>query len=351
MKAASDMLHRFAASSAGAVVLAMAAGLLLMSALAPSLPVALSAFAQGAVGTPYAIGASVNRAAVLALVGLGFILAFRANLTNIGGEGQMAMGGLIATAVALRTDAGTLPFGFGIVFPALAGALAGGLWAALAGWLKVKRGTNEVISTLLLSFVALWLVYWSVHSDALLRQPRTSSTSLPESEDIPSAAMIAMLSAPLHQGALVVLAAAVVVYVVMAHTVWGIRLQAIGLNAAAARRSGLSTGGLTIGVMLASGALGGLAGAFMIQGEQYNLKAGFTSGYGFDGLVVGLLARGSAPAVLLFALLFGFLRSGGIGMEIGAGVPSAVVLTMQGLVILAVAGAEFLRLRQERRPA
>ena len=103
--------------------------------------------------------------------------------------------------------------------------------------------------------------------------------------------------------------------------------------------------------MAASGAMGGLAGAFMIQGDQYNLKAGFTSGYGFDGLVVGLLARGSAPAVLLFALLFGFLRSGGIGMEIAAGVPSAVVLTMQGLVILAVAAAEFLRLQQERRPA
>ena len=241
--------------------------------------------------------------------------------------------------------------GLGVALPALAGALAGALWAALAGWLKVKRGTNEVISTLLLSFIALWLVYWSVHSDVLLRQARTSSTSLPESEDIPAAAMFGMLAPPMHHGILVVLALAVAVYVVMAHTVWGMRLQAIGLNAAAARRSGLSIGGLTIGVMAASGAMGGLAGAFMIQGDQYNLKAGFTSGYGFDGLVVGLLARGSAPAVLLFALLFGFLRSGGIGMEIAAGVPSAVVLTMQGLVILAVAAAEFLRLQQERRPA
>jgi general nucleoside transport system permease protein len=341
-------MTRLAASSAGAVVIGLLAGLLLMAVLAPSLPAALSAFAKGAVGTPYAIGASVNRAVVLALVGLGFILAFRANLTNIGGEGQMAMGGMIAAAVALKTPIAGWPFGLGVVLPALAGAAAGGLWAALAGWLKVRRGTNEVISTLLLSFVALWLVYWSVHSDALLRQPRTSATSLPESEDIPDGAMIGMLSPPMHQGILVVLALAVVVHLVMTRTVWGMRLQAIGLNAAAARRSGLAIDQLTIGVMLASGALGGLAGAFMIQGEQYNLKAGFTSGYGIDGLVVGLLARGSAPMVVVFALLFGFLRSGGIGMEIAAGVPSAVVLTMQGLVILAVAGVEFLRLRQAR---
>jgi simple sugar transport system permease protein len=344
-------MTRFAASSAGAVVIGLLAGLLLMAVLAPSLPTALSAFAKGAVGTPYAIGASVNRAAVLALVGLGFILAFRANLTNIGGEGQMAMGGMIAAAVALKTPVAGLPFGLGIVLPALAGAAAGGLWAALAGWLKVRRGTNEVISTLLLSFVALWVVYWSVHSDALLRQPRTSATSLPESEDIPDGVMIGMLSPPMHQGILVVLALAVAVHLVMTRTVWGMRLQAIGLNAAAARRSGLAIDRLTVGVMLASGALGGLAGAFMIQGEQYNLKAGFTSGYGIDGLVVGLLARGSAPAVIVFALLFGFLRSGGIGMEIAAGVPSAVVLTMQGLIILAVAGVEFLRLRQARGAA
>lgn len=344
-------MTRLAASPVGAVAIGLAAGLLLMAALAPSLPVALAAFVKGAVGTPYAIGASVNRAAVLALVGLGFIVALRANLTNIGGEGQMAMGGMIAAAVALETPVAGLPLGLGVVLPMLAGAAAGALWAGLAGCLKVGRGTNEVISTLLLSFVALWLVYWSVHSDALLRQPRTSATSLPESEDIPAGAMIGMLSAPMHRGILAALALALVVHVVMTRTAWGMRLQAVGLNAAAARRSGLAIGRLTIGVMLASGALGGLAGAFMILGEQYNLKAGFTSGYGIDGLVVGLLARGSAPAVVGFALLFGFLRSGGIGMEISAGVPSAVVLTMQGLVILAVAGAEFLRLRQARGAA
>jgi len=97
--------------------------------------------------------------------------------------------------------------------------------------------------------------------------------------------------------------------------------------------------GTTVGALCAAGALGGLAGACMLQGEQYSLKAGFSSGYGFDGLVVGLLARGSVPGVLAGALLFGFMRSGGINMEMAANVPTALVVVIQGLIILTLAGA------------
>jgi simple sugar transport system permease protein len=98
-----------------------------------------------------------------------------------------------------------------------------------------------------------------------------------------------------------------------------------------------------------AGGLGGLAGAIMIQGEQYILKSGFTSGYGFDGLVVGLLARGSALGVVAGALLFGFLRSGGLSMEISAGVPAAVVMIIQGLIVIAIAGSAILTERESAR--
>lgn len=326
--------------SALAFAAAIAIGGLLIIVMAPSATGAFSAFSQGAFGSKYAVGASLNRAAVLALVGLGFIYAFRANLTNIGGEGQIAMGGMAAAAVALKTGVGALPFGLAVIVPAAAAALAGGAWAMLAGWLKVKRGTNEVISTLLLSFIAIWLVYWAVHSDDLLRQPRTDSTSLPESIDVPVASMVPMISAPTHVGVLITLLVGVGMYLTLMHTPVGLRLQAIGYNPLAARRAGLSITGMVLGALFVSGACGGLAGAFMILGEQYNLKAGFSSGYGIDGLVVGLLARGAVGGVILFALLFGFLRSGGIGMEIAAGVPSAVVLVMQGLIIVVIAGLE-----------
>lgn len=331
-----------------ALAAAISIGGILIVITAPSATGAFSAFAQGAFGSKYAIGASLNRAAVLALVGLGFIYAFRANLTNIGGEGQIAMGGMAAAAVALKTGVGSLPFGFAILIPAAVGALAGGAWAMLAGWLKVKRGTNEVISTLLLSFIALWLVYWAVHSDDLLRQPRTDSTSLPESVDVPLASMLPMISAPTHVGVLIALIIGIGIHVTLVHTPVGLRLQAIGYNPLAARRSGLDITRMVLGALFVSGACGGMAGAFMILGEQYNLKSGFSSGYGIDGLVVGLLARGSVVGVIVFALLFGFLRSGGIGMEIAAGVPSAVVLVMQGLIIVVIAGLEIATGRARR---
>ena len=134
---------------------------------------------------------------------------------------------------------------------------------------------------------------------------------------------------------------AVLVAVALDKTVWGLRLRAIGLNAVAARRAGLRIAPTIVLVLFLAGAFGGLAGAFMLQGDQGSLKARFSSGYGFDGLVVGLLARGSIPGVIAAALLFGFLRSGGISMEMQAGVPSALVLVIQGVIILLLAGAAF----------
>ena len=143
--------------------------------------------AQGAFGSPYAIGTSLNRAVALALVGLGFILAERANLINVGGEGQIAMGGISATARRLYGGMASLPLGLPFIFPVLGGALAGGVWGALAGVMRARAGTNEVISTLLLNFIAIWLLYWSVQSESLLRQPMTNSATLPRMLLVPDA--------------------------------------------------------------------------------------------------------------------------------------------------------------------
>jgi general nucleoside transport system permease protein len=223
--------------------------------------------------------------------------------------------------------------------------LAGGLWGGIAGVLKAKAGTNEVISTLLLSFVAVWMVYGAVQSESLLRQPMTNTATLPESQEIPDATKLPLLSAdadtPLNVGLPIALLLAALVAVALDKTVWGLRLRAIGLNAVAARRAGLRIAPTIVLVLFLAGAFGGLAGAFMLQGDQGSLKARFSSGYGFDGLVVGLLARGSIAGVIAAALLFGFLRSGGISMEMQAGVPSALVLVIQGVIILLLAGAAF----------
>ena len=201
----------------------------------------------------------------------------------------------------------------------------------------MKVGTNEVISTLLLSFIAVWMLYGSVQSTSLLRQPMTNSATLPESLEIPGA----------HAGASADRRARHAAArwarsrcsrsrsssrCVLERSLFGLRLRAVGLNPLAARRAGMPIATTIVVAMFIAGAFAGLAGGFMLQGEQLALKARFPSGYGLDGLVVGLLARGTVKGVLASALLFGFLRSGGISMELVADVPSAIVLIIQGLV-------------------
>lgn len=284
----------------------------------------------------------------LSLVGIGFLIAERANLTNVGGEGQIAVGGMASVAVALYGGASAFPSPLSFLYPVLAGVLAGAVWGALAGFLKARRGSNEVITTLLLSFIALQMVYGSVQSEALLRQPVTDSSTLPESLEIPLATALPLLSSsglPLHLGILIEPAVALLVFVVLSKSAFGLRLRAVGQNELAARRAGLPVKSLTVLALAASGALGGLAGAIMIQGDQHYLTAGFSSGFGFDGLVVGLLSRGSPWKAMGYALLFGGLRSGGMSMEMTAQVPSAVVVVCQGLVVVATAAAAALTRR------
>ncbi|MCC8397508.1 ABC transporter permease [Paraburkholderia sp. MMS20-SJTR3] len=333
---------RVAGVIAAAVGFAMLAALGLIASMHVSVTDALAAFADGAWGSPYSIGASLNRSLAFALVGTGFVIANRAKLTNVGGEGQLAIGGIVATAMSLYGGCAQLPFGLSFIVPMLCAAAAGALWGGVPGVLKAKAGTNEVISTLLLSFIAVWLLYWCVQSEALLRQPMTSGATLPESLEIPELTKLPALFAAsgmnLNIGLPVTIVLAIAAALVLTRTRFGFALRAAGLNAVAAKRAGLPIASSLVGALALAGAFSGLAGALMLQGDQYSLKAGFSSGYGFDGLVVGLLARGSITGVFAAALLFGFLRSGGINMEMVAQVPSALVLIVQGIVTIALAG-------------
>lgn len=329
-----------------ATIGALLIGLLIIAASGSSVGAAIAAFWDGMVGSGYNIGASINRAMVLGFVGLGFIFANQANLTNVGGEGQIAIGGMFATAMALHGAAG-LPFGLAFVLPLLVGTAAGACWGGIAGVLKAKRGTNEVISTLLLTFIALPIVYWSVQSVRLLRKPMSAVSALPESAEIADATKLPMLlpsdpTSPLHIGLLLFAVAVFAVWLVLKRSAFGLSLRAVGLNELAARRAGMPTGRLIAVAMAVAGGMGGLAGAVMVQGQNFYLTHDFSSGYGFDGLVVGLLSRGSVAGVVIGALLFGFLRSGSIAMEISAQVPAAVVLICQGLIVIVIAGSAML---------
>jgi len=331
--------------SVAAVVAAGLLGFALIFAIGVSVADAMAAFIDGTFGTPYAIAASINRSIVFALVGIGFVIANRANLVNVGGEGQIAAGGIAATAVALYGGVAGLPAGLPFIIPLIVAAAAGMLWALIAAVLKIKVGTNEVISTLLLSFIAVWLLYWCVQSEALLRRPMTNSATLPESLEIPDSTKLPLLtgdySFPIHIGLPITIVIAIIAAIALSKTVFGLQLRAVGFNPVAASRAGISYARMVLLSLAIAGALGGLAGGFMLLGDQYVLKDGFSSGYGFDGLVAGLLSRGSVIGVIAAALLFGFLRSGGINMEMVAGVPTALVMVIQGLIVVTLAGASF----------
>ncbi|MGA8610867.1 MAG: ABC transporter permease [Xanthobacteraceae bacterium] len=331
--------------SVSAVLVAALLGLALIFAIGVPVGEAVAAFIDGTFGTPYAIAASLNRSMAFALVGIGFVIANRANLVNVGGEGQIAVGGIAATAVALYGHVANLPLALPFLIPLFAAAVAGMIWGGIAGVLKIKVGTNEVISTLLLSFIAVWLLYWCVQSPDLLRKPMTSSATLPESAEIPDPTKIPLLtgdySFPVHIGLPATVIIAIVAAIVLSKTIFGLQLRAVGFNPVAASRAGVSYPRTVLLALAIAGALGGLAGGFMLLGDRYVLKDGFSSGYGFDGLVAGLLARGSIVGVIAAALLFGFLRSGGINMEMVAGVPTALVMVIQGLIVVMLAGAAY----------
>jgi general nucleoside transport system permease protein len=184
-----------------------------------------------------------------------------------------------------------------------------------------------------------------VQSNDLLRRPMTTTATLPESLEIPDSTKLPLLlgdpSIPLNIGLPLTILLAIAVWLILTKTMFGWRLRAVGLNELASRRAGISYATTIILAMAIAGGFGGLAGAVMLQGDQYSLKAGFSSGYGFDGLVIGLLARGSTLGVIAGALLFGFLRSGGINMEMVAQVPSAIVVVIQGLIVVTLAAVSF----------
>ena len=306
----------------------------------------IRALIEGSVGSGFALGNSLNKAAALLFVALGFIFAVKAGLVNIGGEGQILVGGTaaVAAAVALRDLPGPVP----LVAALLCGFAAGGSWGAIAGFLKARLGVNEVIVTLLLNYLAANLIEFAVDSSALMRDGEAE----PQSAEVPGVGRLTRLfpdsTSQLHLGVLFAIALAVVVWFVLRRTVPGMRIRMLGHNAQMAARSGVSLRTMPIVVMFISGGLAGLAGCSMLLGEQFRVRPGFSPGYGFDGVAVALIARNNPLAAIPAAFLFGALRAGGNLLEAKVQVSQALVLVIQGAIILAVAGTSILLKRKVR---
>ena len=297
---------------------------------------ALQSLLKSSLGSPRAIAGTIKETTPLLIAGLAVFLALRAGLFNIGVEGQLVVGALACTAVALR-----FPGPMGIVLGAATGVAAGALWALPAGLIKAYRGGHEVITTIMLNNVA-GLLATAIVAGPLKAAGQESATSalLPESTRVPE--LISGGSFTLSSAVPFALLLMVGLGFWLKRSVGGYELKAVGANPSAAELAGISAKRVTTRAMVASGALGGLAGAVQVLAYEGRFYAGFSSGYGFDALGVALLAGASAWAVLPASLLFGILAKGSTAVQI-LGVPKGITGVVLGLLILIFAAVRYRR--------
>ncbi|MEJ5944462.1 ABC transporter permease [Pseudokineococcus basanitobsidens] len=271
--------------------------------------------------------------------GLGVAPGFRAGLFNIGAQGQIIVGAVLAAYVGFALD---LPVVLHLVVALVGGVVGGALWGGVAGGLKARTGAHEVIVTIMLNYVALRGVEYLLTLDAFQREGQSNPISPP----VADSAHLPLLLGPgfrLHAGFLLVLLAAVGVWWLLERSTTGFALRAVGANPAAARTAGISVPRSYVTVMLLSGALAGLAGAVHLLGTEDSLTAGVAGSFGFDAITVALLGRSRPGGVVLAGLLFGALQAGGVSMQARTGTPVDIVLVVQSLIVLFIAAPPLVR--------
>ncbi len=307
---------------------------------------AYAALFAGALGSRFAVLETFVKTAPLILTGLAVALAFRARFWNIGAEGQLYAGAVAATWLGL-----TLPDAApGLLLPALllASAVAGGLWAVVPGLLKARFRVDDVVTTLLLNYVMLYLV------SALVDGPwRDPVSQWPQSPDIAEAAQLPILleRSRFHLGIPVAFVCAALVWLLLSRTPLGYAIRAVGANPRAAEFGGIRTTRVVALAAFLSGGLAGLAGAGELAGIQFHLMEGLSPGYGFSGIVVAMLGGLHPVGVVLAAFFFGIVNNGAQTMSRATGVPTYLVEVLQGVTLLTMLAALLLndyRLRLRR---
>jgi len=332
-----------------AMAVALGIGAVLLILLKANPLQAYAALVQGALGSVSGLTQSLVKATPLLLVGLGICIAFRASVINIGGEGQIIVGAIMATAFALafRTWPGWL------LLPAtlLVSFGAGAAWGFVPGFLKARLAVNEILSTVMMNAIAQQLMNLLIRGPLMDPAGVKAGTFLAQSERLPSQAWLPRLVAQtqLHAGAIIAVVLAVAVYIFLWRTTIGYRIRAVGLNPDASRYAGINVPFYQALSLTLAGGFAGLAGAIEVLGVQHRLLDGISGGYGFTGIVAalfgGLHPLGAIPA----AYLFGSLLVGADGMQRAVQVPSALVNAILGLVVLFVVGSNLLSRRWSAR--
>jgi len=295
-----------------------------------------SAMAAGAFGGKRQITETVLRASPILIIALGLMVAFRARVWNIGAEGQYFIGALAGGAVALLLP--DLPLI--VLLPAMliAGAAGGILWALVAGLLKVRRGMSEIITTLMLNYIAVLFVQY------MARGPlQETGGYLPQSAQFVDAARLPQLfGTRIHLGVLLAVLFVPIVYVLLWYTPLGFRLRAVGSRSSVARYAGINVNRVILFAMAFSGALAGLAGVVEVSAIHFRVKAEISVGYGFSAILVALLGRMHPVGVLVAALFFAGLTTGAEAMHVVSKLPVALASAIQAVVVLSVLVADAL---------
>jgi ABC-type uncharacterized transport system permease subunit len=307
--------------------LIVSAVIILVSGHSPWL--AFSAMVQGAFGSLDSLSEVAVKSCPLLLTGLAIAIAFQAGVWNIGAEGQLLIGAL-AMAV-LGTHGATLPAWLDLGIDLVAAALCGAAWAGIAGQLKLRRNVNEVISTIMLNFIALALISYLVQGPLMEAGGR-----YPQTDAILAGLWLPRLAPPyrVHLGIVIALLMAAGLQVLLYRTVAGYEMRAAGANPQAARVAGIDVGRRLLLALMLSGGLAGLAGAIEVSAMTRRLYEHFSPGWGFTAIAVGLLGRLSPAGVVLAAFFFGALDAGSNAMQRVAGVSSVLVSIIQATVIL-----------------
>lgn len=331
------------------VPLALSIGAFMLLAFDVNLVEAYSALAKGAFGNVTGITQTLVKATPLLLVGLGIIIAFRGGVINIGGEGQLIVGALATTAVAIWLN--TWPRW--ILFPLclLTGAIGGAIWGGIPGILKARLRVNEILSTVMMNAIALQLSFFLLRGVMIDPKEIEAGTRTAQSALMPEQVWLTRLvpRTMLNTGSILALIMAILVYIFMWRTTIGYRIRAVGLNPNASRYAGIHVRYYQALSLFLGGAFAGLAGAVEVIGVQHRMVEGLSGGYGFSGIVAALFGKLHPLGAIPASILFGGLLVGGEKMQRAVQVPSSLVDVMLGLVVIFVVSSEIWSRRRARR--
>lgn len=322
-------LRRWPLALGGAAVLF---GLLLLTKGAQPLTVYRSMWTTVTSGT--AVDGILLKATPLVLVALAVAVPARAGLVNVGGEGQLVMGGVAAAGVSLAVD-GAVPGAVVLVLMIVAAMTAGAAWAAIAAGLRLRIGINEAVSTLLLNYLAINVMSFLIYD----RWKDANGSGQPATRPLPVAERLPLIEGTtVHVGLFLAIGAVAVTWWVLRSTRWGFRLRVVGGNPEAARRAGVVVGRSILTAMLVGGALAGLGGVAHLAGAEFKLRPGFLLTYGYVGFLASWLARHRPITVAAGALALAVISVSGDSLQLDSALPAATVNVLMALLLLAVFG-------------